>query len=100
VDFSLAIAVFGHGQTLPLHASIEDPQDEVEEAMITEFTLGSTLRHGEGRQDKFVELRFRELHGNRRRCWFMCRRGHDEMALYEDGPDRSWKTLSPNIIDL
>jgi hypothetical protein len=37
------------------------------------------------RQDKLVELSFRELHGNRRRCWFMCRRGHDEMALFEEG---------------
>jgi hypothetical protein len=28
----------------------------------------------------------------------MCRRGHDEMALFEEGSDRSWQTLSSNII--
>jgi hypothetical protein len=52
------------------------------------------------RQDKFVELRFSELHGNRCRCWFVCRRGHDVLALYEDGSDRFWQALSSNIIDL
>ena len=49
VDFSLAFVVLGHGQTLPLHTGVEHPQDEVEEAMIAEFTLRSALRHGEMR---------------------------------------------------
>jgi hypothetical protein len=100
VDFGLAIAVFGHGQTLPLHARIEHPQDEVEEAMIAEFAPGSTLGHGKVGQDKFVELGFGELHGNGCRCWFVWRHGHEVLALFEDGSDRFWQTLSSNIVEL
>jgi hypothetical protein len=45
----LAVGVCGHGQTLPLHARVEHPEDEGEEAMIAEFALGSALGHGEVR---------------------------------------------------
>ena len=45
-------------QTLPWHAGVEDPQDEVEDAVIAEFALGATPGHGEVGQDKFGELRF------------------------------------------
>jgi hypothetical protein len=41
------VVVFGQGQTLPLHAGVEHPQDEVEEAVIAEFALGATPGHGE-----------------------------------------------------
>jgi len=58
VDFRVASLVFRHGQAFPLHAGIEDPQDEVEEAVIAEFALGTAFGHGEVRQDKFVELHF------------------------------------------
>ena len=49
VDFSFALAVFGHGQTLPLHAGIEEPQNEVKDLVIAEFALGAALGHGEVR---------------------------------------------------
>jgi len=49
MDGRLAVGVFGHGQTLPLHARVEHPYDEVKEAMIAEFALGSALGHGEVR---------------------------------------------------
>ena len=100
VDLSLAIALFGHGQALSLHTGVEHPQDEIEESVIAEFALGSTLWHRQVRQDKFVELRFRELHGNRRGCWFAHRRGHDEMALFEEGSACRSETLSSNRIIL
>ena len=45
VDFSLTVTIRGYGQGLPLHTSIEDLQDEVEDAKIAEFALGSTLWH-------------------------------------------------------
>jgi hypothetical protein len=43
VDFSLAVTIGGDGQGLPLHTGVEDPQDEVEEAMIAEFALRTAL---------------------------------------------------------
>jgi len=67
VNGRLAMGVCRHGQALPLHPGIEEPQDEVEDAMIAEFTLGSALRHGEVRQDKCRELGSGKLHGNWRR---------------------------------
>ncbi len=68
VDGRLAMGVCRYGQAFPLHARVEHPQDQVEDAMIAEFTLGSALRHGEVREDKLLELRGGELHGNWRRC--------------------------------
>ena len=34
-----------HGQALPLHPGIEDPQDEVKDAIIAQFALWTALRH-------------------------------------------------------
>src|SRR5882724_1199279 len=56
--------VFQHGQALPLHAGIKDPQDEVEKAMIAEFVRWTPLRSREMREDTCGELGFRQLHGN------------------------------------
>ena len=38
-----------HGETLPLHARVEAPQDKVEDTVIAQFALRSTLRHREVR---------------------------------------------------
>ncbi len=56
VNFGLASGVFGNGRALPLHPGIEDPQDEVKEAMIAQFTLRTSLGPREVREDTFVEL--------------------------------------------
>ena len=64
----MPLGICGHGQALPLHPCIEDPQDEVEDAMIAKFAPGSTLGHREVRQDKLMKLGSRELDGNRRGC--------------------------------
>ena len=44
-----AIRRFRYGQTLPLHAGVEDPQEEVEGVVIAEFALGPTFGHAEVR---------------------------------------------------
>jgi hypothetical protein len=65
VDFSLAVAIYGYGQTLPLHASIQHPQDEVKNPVVAEFALGTAFWHGKVGQDKLIELKFRELDWSR-----------------------------------
>ncbi len=84
VDSRLAVTLFGYGQALPLHASVEHPHNEVEDTMLAQFALGSPLGHREVRQDKWRELRGGELDRNRRRCWFCWRCRHDELASCED----------------
>jgi hypothetical protein len=68
----LALGVLRDWQALPLHPRIEYPQDEVKETMIAEFTLRTPLGHREVREDKFGELRFGELDGNRRGYSVFC----------------------------
>src|SRR5437016_1035368 len=85
VDGRLALGILRHGQALPLHSGVEDPQDEIEDAIIAQFALGTALGHREVRQDKCLELRFGELDGNWRRCKLWCRGAHDTMTLYEAG---------------
>ena len=70
-----------HGQALPLHPGIEDPQDEVKDAILAQFALWPALRHGEVRQEKYLELWCRELDRDRRRCWLWCCGAHHAMAL-------------------
>ena len=53
-----AMGIFRNGQALPWHPGIEHPQDEIKEAMLTEFTPRTPLGHREVREDKFVELVF------------------------------------------
>jgi len=73
MDGRLAVGVFGHGQTLPWHARVAHPYDEVEEAMIAEFALGSALGHGEVREDKFMETRLLQV-------------GRESASLWAFGP--------------
>ena len=71
VDGRLAVGVFRHGQTLPLHPRVKDPQDEIEDTMIAQFALRTPLGHREAREDKFMELRVGKLDGNRRVAGFL-----------------------------
>ena len=73
-----------HRQALPLHPRIQDPQDQVKDLMIAQFTLGSALGHGEVRQDKCRELRFGELDRNRRLCGLWGRGAHQARASCEE----------------
>src|SRR5262249_27534058 len=79
------IGVLRHGQALPLHPRVEDPQDEIKDAIIAQFALWPALGHREVWQDKCGELRFGKLDGNRRRCRLWCHGAHDAIASYEDG---------------
>ena len=38
-----------HRQALPLHPRVEDPQDEVKDAVIAQFALWTAFGHGEMR---------------------------------------------------
>ena len=89
VDGIGAIRGLRDRQALPLHAGVEHPQDQIEDTVIAEFTLGTTFRHGEVRQDKRSELYFRQLDGNGRGRGLFGWYGHDQMALFEDMRDRS-----------
>jgi hypothetical protein len=51
VDCRLTMDVFRYRQALPLHPGIEDPQDEIKEAVIAQFTLRTSLGHREVRED-------------------------------------------------
>src|SRR5215813_2738941 len=79
------IEVCRHRQALPLHPSIEHPQDEVKDPVIAQFALWTTLGHREVRQDKCLELGFRELDRNRRRYRRGCRSAHHAIASCEEG---------------
>src|ERR1700712_1397891 len=48
----------------PLHSRIEDPQDQIEDAVIAEFAFRPPLGHREVGEDKCDELRLGELNGN------------------------------------
>ncbi len=84
VDGRLALGVGRHGQTLPLHPGVEHPQDEVKDPIIAQFALWTTLGHREVRQDKYLELWFRELDRNRCRGRLWCRGAHHAMASWEE----------------
>ena len=58
VDGIGAIRGLRDRQTLPLHAGVEHPQDQIEDTVIAELTLGTPFGHGEVGQDQFGELRF------------------------------------------
>src|SRR6266851_3968683 len=65
MEGSVAVSVFGHGQALPLHARIQSPAEEGEDAMVAAFAPGAPLGQGEGREEKWRELRGGEWDGNR-----------------------------------
>ena len=56
MDGWFAMGICRHGQALPLHPRVEQPQDEVKDAIIAQFALRSPLRQREVRQDKCGEL--------------------------------------------
>src|SRR5262249_43551681 len=70
------LGVCRYGQALPLHPGVEHSEDEVKDAIIAQFALGTPLGHREVRQEKCSELGFRELDGNRRRCRLCYRYAH------------------------
>jgi hypothetical protein len=78
-----ASGVFRHGQALPLHAGIKDPQDEVEKAMVAECVRWTPLRSREMREDTCGELGCRPLHGNRRYGRIFSRGAHHVRASCE-----------------
>ena len=47
----------GYWHALPLHTRIEDPQDQIEYAMIAQFTFRPAAGHREVWEDKCDELR-------------------------------------------
>src|SRR5271166_1687503 len=69
MDSRLSVGCPWDRQALPLHACVEHPQNEVEDAMIAEFTLRPPPGHRQVRKDKCGELWLGELNGNRRRRW-------------------------------
>jgi hypothetical protein len=76
--------VLRHGQALPLHPRVEEPQDEVKDTMVAQLALGPPLGHRQVREDKCLELRFGELDRNRRRCRLLSRGAHHAMASCEE----------------
>jgi hypothetical protein len=80
VDGWLALGTVRDGQALPLHARIQDPQDEIEDPMIAQFALWSALGHREVRQDKCGEFVFGQLHGDRCRYRLLGRYAHQMTA--------------------
>jgi hypothetical protein len=104
VNGRMAMGVLRHGQALPLHSRVEDPQDEVKDAMVAQLALRPTLGHREGREDTGGELRCGELDGDRRRCRLCCRYAHHARASCEECcralgnqiasyPTRGWEHL-------
>ncbi len=83
VDQGGPVGRSGYWHALPLHTRIEDPQDQIENAMIAQFTFRPTAGHRKVREDKCDELRPGELHGNRRRGLALCHMGHPDMASWE-----------------
>jgi hypothetical protein len=57
VDQGGAVSRSGYWHALPLHTRIEDPQDQVENAMITQFAFRPAAGHRQVREDKCDELR-------------------------------------------
>ena len=80
VDQGGSIAVLGNRYAFPLHPRIEDPQDQVEDAVIAQFAFRPASGHREVRQDKCGELRGGELHGNRCCGGAFCHIAHLEIA--------------------
>ena len=56
VDQGGSVARSGYRHALPLHTRIEDPQDQIEDAVIAQFALRPAHGHREVREDKCDEL--------------------------------------------
>src|SRR5208283_2219698 len=82
-----------------LHACVEHPQDEVEDAMIAEFTPRPPPGHRQVRKDKCDELWLGELNGNRRRRWTFGHIAHRKWLddkheqLTSESPISSYNTM-------
>jgi hypothetical protein len=85
VEGRLALDVVRHGPTLPLHPGVEDPQEEVKDALRAQFALRSPLGHRQGRQEKGRELWVGKLDRNRRRYRLCCHSTPSAMASWEAG---------------
>ena len=84
VEGRLALGIVRYGPALPVHACLQTPHDEVEDARIAQLALWTALGHGEVRQEKCGELRFRELDRHRRRGRRWCRGAPHAMASYQE----------------
>jgi hypothetical protein len=84
MDGKLAMRVLGYGHALPLHPGLEDPPNEIQETMITQFALGTTLGHREVREDPCGELRGGALDRHGRRCRRLGRGVPHARASYEE----------------
>jgi len=80
VDCGGPVACLGYRQALPLHTRIEHPQDQVEDAVITQFAFRPAFGHREVREDKCDELRLGELNRNRCCGGAFCHLAHTEVA--------------------
>src|SRR3954451_16815699 len=72
VDHGGAIVCLGYRQALPLHARIEHPEDQIEDAVIAEFAFRPAPGHREVWEDKCGELRLGELNRNWRCGGALC----------------------------
>jgi len=54
MDGRFALGASGDGQTLPLHPGVEHPQDEVKDAVIAQFALGTALGGAAGKAANLV----------------------------------------------
>jgi len=84
VDRRCPIGGCRHRQALPLHPCVEEAHDEVQDAVIAQFALGTTLGHREVRQEKCLECRCRELDRKRCRCRRWSRGAPQAMASWEE----------------
>src|SRR5262245_9075953 len=94
VDGRLALCIVRYRQALPRHPRVEHPQNEVKDAMITQFALWPTLGHREVGEDKCRELGFGELDRNRRRCRLGCRYAHHARASCEEYGCARWNHIT------
>jgi hypothetical protein len=85
MDCRLAMRGFRDGHALPLHPGIEHPSDQVQEALIPQFALGTTRGHCEVREDIFVEVRCGELDRNGRGRSVLCTCAQGVLASCKDG---------------
>ena len=94
MDSRLSVGCPWDRQGLPLHACVEHPQDEVEDAMIAEFTPRPPPGHRQVRKDKCDELWLGELNGNRRRRWTF---GHIAHRKWLDDKHEQLTSKSPIV---
>ena len=76
VDQGGPVARIGYRQALPLHTRVEDPQDQIEDAVIAQFAFRPAPGHREVREDKCDELWLGELNRDRR-----CKAGLSDIWL-------------------